>query len=566
MGPSIPAEILDKLVTFGELLRYLRRRAGLTQTELSIGVGYSDAQISRLEQNLRLPNLATVQARFLPVLKLKNEAAATERLLELARRAQQARADQPLAGEPWPTHRAASIAVLPFLNPSGDPENDYLCEGLAEELIGTLTRIKACLVVARASAFSFRGQDIDVREIGRRLNVDTVLEGSVQRVGDRLRVTAQLIDAGNGFHFWSERFDRQITDVFQIQDEITLAIVKQLKVELMAKERSALLSQRSESLESYNLYLKGRYYWAQRPQGIGKAVEYFEKAIDKDPNYARARAGLADCFVTLGSWENGTMPPIEAMAKAKEEASKALDLDKSLAEAHTTLAYRTTHHDWDWACADAQFRHAFKLNPNYAVCHHWYSHYLTAVGRTEESLNASKRCLELDPLDLVINIHMAWHYQFARQYEQAIEQCWKTCELHPKSFWPAYFFGLAYEQQRHVDRAIEEYRTSVRMSGDVTFATAALGHLYGTAGKTDEARAVYQELKARAERAYVPAYDIALVCIGLGWNDQALEYLARAYQERSGWMTYLKVDPRLDPLRSDVRFEELLRQVRLATV
>ena len=563
MGTSIPVEILDKLITFGELLRYLRRRAGLTQTQLSIAVGYSDAQISRLEQNLRLPNLATVQARFLPALKLKNEAAAMERLLGLAQRAQEARANQPLAGEPWPAHRA-SIAVLPFLNPSGDPENDYLCEGLAEELISTLTRIKACLVVARASAFSFRGQDIDVREIGRRLNVDTVLEGSVQRAGNRLRVTAQLIDAGNGFQFWSERFDRQITDVFEIQDEITLAIVKQLKVELVAKERSALLSQKSENLESYNLYLKGRYYWAQRPQGIGKAVEYFEQAIDKEPNYARARAGLADCYVTLGSWENGTMPPIEAMAKAKEAASKALELDESLAEAHTTLAYRTTHHDWDWACAEAQFRHAFKLNPNYAVCHHWYSHYLTAVGRTEESLNASKRCLELDPLDLVTNIHMAWHHQFAHQYEQAIEQCWKTCELHPNSFWPAYFFGLAYEQQRHVDRAIEEYRTSVRMSGDVTFATAALGHLYGTAGKTDEARAVYQELKARAERAYVPAYDIALVCIGLGWNDQALEYLARAYQERSGWMTYLKVDPRLDPLRGDVRFDELLRRVRLA--
>jgi TolB-like protein/DNA-binding XRE family transcriptional regulator len=563
MGVSIPAEILDKLVTFGELLRYLRRRAGLTQTELSIAVGYSDAQISRLEQNLRLPNLATVQSRFLPALRLRNETAATEQLLELARRAQLARAN--LAGEPWQTHRAVSIAVLPFLNPSGDPENDYLCEGLAEELISALTRIKSCLVVARASAFSFRGRDIDVREIGRRLNVDTVLEGSVQRAGDRLRVTAQLIDAGNGFHFWSERFDRQITDVFEIQDTITLAIVRQLKVELMGKERSALLAQKSESLESYNLYLKGRYYWAQRPQGIRKAIEYFEQAIDKEPNYARAHAGLADCYVTLGSWENGTMPPIEAMAKAKEAASKALDLDNSLAEAHTTLAYRTTHHDWDWAGAEAQFQHAFELNPNYAVCHHWYSHYLTAVGRTEESLKASKRCLELDPLDLVINIHMAWHYQFARQYEQAIEQCWRTCELHPNSFWPAYFFGLAYEQQCHVDRALEEYRTSVRMSGDVTFAMAALGHLYGTAGKTDEARVIYHELKARAERAYVPAYDIALVCTGLGWNEQALEYLARAHQERSGWMTYLKVDPRLDPLRRDARFVELLRRVRLAS-
>src|SRR5271165_6579416 len=567
MDASIPKQILDKLVTFGELLRYLRRRAGLTQTELSIAVGYSDAQISRLEKNLRLPNLATVQARFVPALKLKNETAAMERLLQLAQGGQQDLGRHPVTGielEQRPIRRALSIAVLPFLNRSGDPENVYLCEGLAEELINALTKIKSCMVVARASAFSFHGQDVDVREIGRRLNVDTVLDGTVQRSGDQLRVTAQLTDAGNGFQFWSERYDRQITDVFAIQDEIALAIVKQLKVDLLSKERSELLVQKSENLEAYNLYLKGRYYWAQRPQGIGKAIDYFRQAIGKDPHYARAHAGLADCYVTLGSWENGTMPPIEAMAKAKESASKALEYDDRLAEAHSTMAYRTTHHDWDWDLAESQFQHAFDLNPNYAVCHHWYSHYLTAVGRTEESLNASKRCLELDPLDLVINIHMAWHYQFARQYEQAVEQCWKTSELHPNSFWPAYIFGLAYEQQGQIDRAAEEYRTSVRMSGDVTFASAALGHLYGTAGKLDEARSVYKEMKAKAVQTYVPAYDIALVCIGLGWNDQALEYLAKARQERSGWITYLNVDPRLDPLRSDARFVELLRHVRLA--
>jgi len=495
MDGSIPSEILDKLTTFGELLRYLRRRAGLTQTQLSIAVGYSDAQISRLEQNLRLPNLATVQARFLPVLRLRNEPAARERLLHLA---QQQRIDTHMSAELRLGQRSPSIAVLPFLNISTDAENDYFCEGLSEELINALTKIKGFFVVARGSAFSFRGKEIDVREIGRLLNVDTILEGSIQKVGDRLRVTAQLIDAGNGFHFWSERFDRRMTDVFAIQDEITLAIVKQLKVELLAKERVAVLAKKHESLESYNLYLKGRFYWAQRPQGIAKAIESFEQAIDKDPTFARARAGLADCYVTLGSWENGTLRPIEAMAKAKEAATKALELDNRLAEAHTTLAYRTTHHDWDWGMADAQFKHAFELNPNYAVCHHWYSHFLTAVGRTEESLSASRRCLELDPLDLVINIHMAWHYQFARQYEQAVEQCWKTSELHPNSFWPAYFFGLAFEQQGQIDRAAEEFQIAVKMSGDVTFASAALGHLYATVGKAAEARAVLNELSARS--------------------------------------------------------------------
>jgi len=484
-------------------------------------------------------------------------------LLQLAQQAQQRRTDSHLGAEVRPGQRAPSIAVLPFVNIGTVAENDYFCEGLAEELINALTHIKGFFVVARGSAFSFRGKEMDLREIGRRLNVDTILEGSIQKAGDRLRVTAQLIDAGNGYQFWSERFDRQMTDVFAIQDEITLAIVKQLKVELLAKERVAMLAKKHENLESYNLYLKGRFYWAQRPQGITKAIEFFERAIDKDPNSARARAGLADCYVTLGSWENGTLPPIDAMAKAQAAAGKALELDNRLAEAHTTLAYRTTHHDWDWATAEAQFKSAFELNPNYAVCHHWYSHFLTAVGRTEESLNASKRCLELDPLDLVINIHMAWHYQFARQYEQAVEQCWKTSELYPNSFWPAYFFGLAYEQQGQFDRAVEEFQIAVKLSGDVTFASAALGHLYGAIGKTVEARAVFDELTARVNRVYVPSYDLALVCAGLGWKDQALGYLSQAYQERSGWMTYLNVDPRLNPLRNDPRFIDLLHRVRL---
>ena len=563
MGNSIPAEILGKLSTFGELLRYLRRRAGLTQTELSIAVGYSDAQISRLEQNLRLPNLATVQARFLPALRLKHEPAAIERLLHLAQSAKQGRAEAPAEPKGNAAPPAQSIAVLPFLNISGDSDYDYLCEGLAEELINALTRIRSVKVVSRGSAFSFRDRNVDVREIGRRLNVDTVLQGSIQWQGARLRVTAQLIDAANGYHFWSDRFDRQVADVLQIQDEITLAIVSQLKVELLSPERHVVMARRQESLEGYNLYLKGRYYWAQRPQGLAKAIDCFQQAISKDPASARARAGLADCYVTLGSWENGTLPPIEAMARAKEAASEALQLDDRLAEAHTSLAYRTTHHDWDWERAESQFKHAFELNANYAICHHWYSHFLLARGRVEESLVASKRCLELDPLDLVINIHMAWHFQFARQYEQAVEQCWMTSELHPNSFWPAWFFGLAYEQQGQIGRALEEFQTAVRMSGDVTFAKAALGHLYGMAGKGAEARSVLAELTARAERSYVPAYDIALVCIGLGRLDEALTALYKARQERSGWIAYLNVDPRLDPLRADSRFQHLLRDVGL---
>jgi TolB-like protein/DNA-binding XRE family transcriptional regulator len=563
MDASIPSGILDRLTTFGELLRYLRRRAGLTQTELSIAVGYSDAQISRLEQNARLPNLATVQARFLPVLRLKNEIVARDRLLELAQQAQQHRADTQSGGETRSERPTPSIAVLPFACIGTFPDSEYLCEGIAEEVINALTRIKKFFVVARASAFSFRGRGSSAREIGHRLNVDTILDGSIQKIGDHLRVTTQLIDAGNGFQFWSQRFDRKMTDVFDIQDEITLAIVKELEVELLAIERVRVVPKKWESLESYHFYLKGRFYWAQRPQGIAKAVAYFERAIESDPSSARAHAGLADCYATLGSWENGTLPPIEAMTKAQAAANKALVLDSRLAEAHTTLAYRITHYDWDWETAEKQFQVAFELNPNYIVCHHWYSHFLMATGRAEESLAESLRCLELDPLELVVNVHLVWHYLFSRQYEQAIEQCWKTSELHPNSFWPAWFFGLAYQQDGQIGRAIEELQIAVKMSGDVTIASAALGHLYGTAGNTSEARIIFDELTERSKRGFVPSYDIALVCTGLGWTDQAFEHLSQAYKERSGWMAYLNVDPRLDPLRGDARFMDLKRRVRL---
>jgi TolB-like protein len=561
MTASISAQLLDRHATFGELLRYLRLRAGLTQTELSIAVGYSDAQISRLEQNLRLPNKSSIEARFLPALGLKNEPAARERLLRLASDAQALKADA--ATELPPNTRVPSIAVMPFLNLCADPDNEYFCDGLAEELLTSLTKIKRLFVVARASAFSFKGKELDAREIGRRLNVDTILEGSVKKAGDRLRISVQLIDAENGYQIWSERFDRQMTDLFALQDEITLAIIQQLKIELLEKEKRALLDRHQGSLEAYNLYLKGRFWWAQRPHGIDKAIEYFQEAIEQDPKSALARAGLADCYVTLGSWENGTLPPLQAMAKAKKAATKALELDPRLAEAHASLAYRTTHHDWDWATAETQFRRAIELNPNYAVAHHWYSHFLTALGRTEESLIASKRCLELDPLDLVINYHMAWHYHRAKQYEDAVEHCGRAGELHPNSFWLPFFLGLAYQQLGKVAAATAEFQKSIAMSGNITFTTAGLGHLYGSSGLTAEARVIYEELRTRAAKTYVPAFDLALICIGLDWKDEAFEWLDKAYEERSSWMSYLQVEARLDTLRRDPRFDDLLRRVRL---
>lgn len=563
MSDSIPEHSLDKLRTFGKLLRFLRMRAGLTQTELSIAVGCSDAQISRLEQDQRLPNVAAVEARFVPALSLRREPAARDRLLRLAEDSLRKRADMIVDSYPTPMERTKSIAVLPFKDLTGDADNEYFCDGLAEELLSALAKIRGLFVVARASAFSFKGKDLDAREIGRRLGVDTLLEGSVKRSGPRLRISVQLINAANGFQLWSERFERLMTDLFELQDEITLAIISELKVELLEKDKQELVRRHSFDLEAYNLYLKGRFYWAQRPQGINKAIDFFQLAIARDPRSALARAGLADCYATLGSWENGSLPPIIAMAKARAAANEAVALDERLAEPHATLAYRTTHHDWDWSIAEAQFQHALALNPNYAVTHHWYSHYLMAMGRTEESLVASTRCLELDPLDLVINVHMAWHYQFSRHYEEAVDQCRKTNDLHPNSFWLPYFFAMAYQQQGRWGDAAIEFRKAIEMSGNVTFASAGLGHLYGCAGDGAKARRIFEELYERSQRTYVPAYDLALVCVGLGWTDQAFEWLDKAYQERSGWLTYLGVEPRLDSLRMDARFGEMLDRLRL---
>jgi TolB-like protein/DNA-binding XRE family transcriptional regulator len=564
MSDSIPEHSLNKLRTFGKLLRFLRMRAGLTQTELSIAVGCSDAQISRLEQDQRLPNVAAVEARFVPALSLRREPAARDRLLRLAEDALRKKADMIVDEYPTPAERTKSIAVLPFKDLTRDADNEYFCDGLAEELLSALAKIRGLFVVARASAFSFKGKDLDVREIGRRLGVDTLLEGSVKKSGARLRISVQLINAANGFQIWSERFERRMTDLFELQDEITLAIISELKVELLETDKQELVRRHLSDLEAYNLYLKGRFYWAQRPQGINKAIEFFQLAIDRDPQSALPRAGLADCYATLGSWENGSLPPIIAMAKARAAANKAVELDERLAEPHATLAYRTTHHDWDWSIAEAQFQHALALNPNYAVTHHWYSHYLMAMGRTEESLAASTRCLELDPLDLVINIHMAWHYQFSRRYDEAVDQCHKTNDLlHPNSFWPPYFFAMAYQQQGRLADAAMEFQKAIEMSGSVTFTSAGLGHLYGCAGDSAKARRIFEELYQRSQRTYVPAYDLALVCVGLGWTDQAFEWLDKAHQERSGWLTYLRVEPRLDSLRMDARFGEMLHRLRL---
>jgi len=334
-------------------------------------------------------------------------------------------------------------------------------------------------------------------------------------------------------------------------------------VKLLRGERAALLDHYRDNIEAYNLCLKGRYYWSQRPFGIAQAIEFFEQAIEKDANYALAYTGLADCYNALGSWENGTLPPTEAMPKAKAAAEKALALDIMLVEAHTSLAYGRMHFNWDWDAAHAGFQHAHDINPNYPTLHHWLSHYLMAKGDADGSLSASKRYLELDPLDHLANIHLGWHYIMARQFDESVEQCFKAKELFPNSFWPHFCLGLTYEHQGLIDQARRELEKAVELSGNITFAQAALGHLYALAGETARAEAVLSTLEEVSQTRYVPSYDLALIHAGKGEHDSAFGCLEKAFQERSSWLAYLKIEPRLDPLRSDPRFSDLLSRVGL---
>ncbi len=456
-----------------------------------------------------------------------------------------------------------SIAVLPFANMSADAENDYFCDGLAEELLNALAKINDLKVAARTSAFSFKDKNVNVSEIGRTLGVNTILEGSVRKSGSHLRITVQLVNASDGYHLWSERYDREMRDIFDVQDEITLAVVDTLKVKLLGKEKAAVLSRYTENTEAYQLYLKGRYYlnkWTA--EGLMKGIEYFNQAIELEPHFAPAYSGLADCYGSL-SGEGLLLSPKEAFPQARSAAIMALEIDDTLSEAHCSLALINLNFDWDWAGAEAGLKRAIELNPKYVAAYHWYSHYLIVMGRTEESLAISYRAVELDPLDLQINSHMGWHYCHARQYDFAIEQCRRTIEMEPNFHEAHWFLGWAYEQKSMYEEAITEFQKAVACSGDSARMRSELGHAYGLAGKRDEAEKILNELKELSKQQYVSPYNMALVYTGLGEKDAAFEWLGKACDDRSGLLIYLKTQHSFDGLRADPRFEDCVRRIGL---
>jgi adenylate cyclase len=451
-----------------------------------------------------------------------------------------------------PAERASSIVVLPFadLSPGGDQE--YFGDGMTEELINALTRIEGLDVVSRTSAFAYKGQNLDVREIGRSLGVGTVMEGSVRVAGNRLRITAQLIDVDNGYHLWSETYDREMADVFAIQEEIARAIVSALEPEL-ASRRGRLVPQGTGDPEAYRLYLQGRFLWSQRTlEATTMAIELFEAAIRADTTYALAYAGLADSYASLRG--RGFRTAEETVEKQRAAVKRALELDPRLSEAHKSLANLLFDYDWDWEAAGREFELAVELDPRNAEAAHSYSHYLTAMGRTEESLEQSRIAIEISPYDGAIRSHLGWHYLFARDPERAAQ------EMSPDESANHAFMARAYQLQGRRAEALAQCAKAIPERGSDAFLMGFVGFVYAQLGHEREALEVARKLEAMGDQTY---YDVAVIHAGLGDAERAFALLEQGYAKRSPRMVYLNVDPRLDDLRSDPRFATLLRRMRL---
>ena len=460
-------------------------------------------------------------------------------------------------GTPAPTVEN-SIAVLPFANVSGDPENEYFSDGITEEIINSLTKLGDLRVAARTSSFAFKGQNVDVSEAGRKLKVATVLEGSVRQAGNRLRVTAQLINVGDGYHVWSETWDREMDDVFAVQDEIAAAIADRFKVSLAAPE-AAPPKPPTKDIRAYQLYLKGRHLWNRRNQeSLEKAVDYFEKAIERDPDFALAYSGLADTYLLLGSY--GIVERGEANAKAKAAALKALELDECVAEAHTSYG-QVLRRERDWEGEEREYKRAIELNPNYATAHQWYSMLLAALGRMDEAVREIRLAEELDPLSHAILVTGAMICNLARDVDDSLRHLKRALELEPDFTSAVAFSGYVYAQRGLFDEALKTNDWMVEKFGDgYGGVTAHRSAIYGLHGDFEKSRELLE--KAIAQGAD-PGH-FGYIYAWLGDTDQAFEWLNRAIDENSPWTFHLKVDPGVDSLRSDPRFALLLERMGLA--
>ena len=453
-----------------------------------------------------------------------------------------------------------SIAVLPLQNLSGDPGQEYFSDGMTDALISDLAQIRALRVISRTSIMRYKGSTRSLPDIARELGVDAVVEGSVVRSGDNVRVSAQLIHAATDAHLWARSYERRLSDVLRLQGDVAGAIADEIRIQVSPTERARLTAARSVNPAAHEAYLLGRHFWNTRTEdGLARSIEYFQKAIDTDPGYALAYVGLADSYAILAGY--GPVPPHEVMPKAKAAALKALELDADNAEAHTSLAYALTIYDFDWARGEQEFKRAIALNPGYATAHHWYGHHLMFVGRFEEAVAEMRRARELDPLSPIITTEVGYPRFFARQYDQAIAEYRRALELNPTFFRAHWLLGQAYEQKRMYPEALAALERAVELSTGNLVMTAALAHAQALAGMRAEAEAVVDRLARVSRESYFSPYFLAEVHLALGNTEAALDWLDKAYAGRDYFLRWLRIDPRLDALRSHPRFQSLERRL-----
>ncbi len=456
-----------------------------------------------------------------------------------------------------------SLAVLPLESLSNDASQDYFADGMTDELISDLGQISALRVISRTSVMAYKRARKPLPEIARELDVDAVVEGTVLRSGDQVRITAQLIEAATDKHLWSQSYKGQLRDTLALQNHVAQAIADQIRINLNSQERAALKTVRVVNPQAYESYLKGRYFWNKRTaDGLKVALAYFNQAIDEDPKYAQFYSGLADTYALLGDWQYAVMTPKEALPKAKAAAIKALELDNALGEAHNSLAFCLDGFDWDFPAAEKEFQRAIELNPGYATAHHWYAWHLSLLGRYDEAIAEMKKAENLDPLSLIINADLAELLLLAHSYDESIRQSRKTIEMDPNFALAHNQLGQAYLQKQLRDEAITELQKAVQLSAGSPTCIANLARAYAASGKRSEASKLLNDLKKRSNSTYSHAPEIAMIYAALGDKDQAMLWVEKGYEERFNPGVLLR--PGFDPLRSEPRFQELVRRIGLS--
>ncbi len=459
--------------------------------------------------------------------------------------------------------KTRSIAVLPFVNASPDPESEYLSDGITDELIDALAKVKGLRVASRTSVFALKGRPQDVRAIGVLLSASVVLEGTVRRLGERLRITAQLTSTDDGQVLWSQRYDRTLRDLFATQDEIASTIVNTLRATSFADLSEPVTRRYTDNLKAYALYLRGRHEWNKRTQhSVHEGAAYFERAIAEDPKYALAYTGLADSYALQVDYRD--MPVAEGFERAKSYACQAIALDDQVAEAHASLAWAMFIYDWDWAGAIREFRRAIELDPRYATSHQWYAFLLLSQSRIEEGLLEAHTALELDPASVSVRRSVAHSYMYARRYDQAIHHIERAIALDPVAGESHRLLASFLAYQEHYEEAIRVLREALQLPDAGTGPLATLAYVLARSGAAAEARTLLRQFEERARRAYVSPVVFATIHLGLGDFDRALEWMDRAYTERRGWMVYLNVNPIVDPVRDDARFRALVGRMKLS--